>query len=202
MEEKINDNPIIKQTVNYSSKPVNFPPIPNPPSINNIVIDKIIVKHGNAGATTEINITKRDDVNNNILQYETKDNVPVTYLWSYKNQHLIAEIVNATYSDACKKMGNGNEQTGKTKLEDIAAKVEPTANDFIDINNLRTQLPDAMITTYKYKPLVGVESITDSHGITTFYEYDSFGRLTDVKIGENGGNTKRNIEKYIYNYKQ
>jgi YD repeat-containing protein len=38
-----------------------------------------------------------------------------------------------------------------------------------------------MITTYTYKPLVGVTSSTDPRGYTITYNYDTFGRLINVK---------------------
>jgi uncharacterized protein RhaS with RHS repeats len=38
-----------------------------------------------------------------------------------------------------------------------------------------------MVTTYTYKPLVGISSVTDSKGLTTYYQYDTFNRLEVVK---------------------
>jgi YD repeat-containing protein len=37
------------------------------------------------------------------------------------------------------------------------------------------------MTTYTYNPLYGITSVTDPNNVTTFYEYDSFGRLQIVK---------------------
>jgi len=121
------------------------------------------------------------DIRGNVLQQTAIDGVPVTLLWSYACRHVIAEIKNATYSDVCKKLGNGNEQTGKYWLEAIANKAEPTNYDLTTINNLRAQLPNAMITTYTYKPLVGKLSETAPNGQTIYYEYDSAGRLKTIK---------------------
>ena len=121
--------------------------------------------------------------------------MPVTLLWSYGNQYVIAEIKNATYSDVCKKVGNGNETTGRTALEAIAGKTDPIATDFTPINILRTQLPDAMVTVYTYKPLVGMLTMTDPRGEVTKYDYDSFGRLNKVTQAD------KVIESYLYHYK-
>ena len=38
-----------------------------------------------------------------------------------------------------------------------------------------------MVTTYTYDPLVGVTSITDPKGYTTYFNYDEHGRLKQVK---------------------
>jgi len=40
---------------------------------------------------------------------------------------------------------------------------------------------DASMTTYTYDPLAGLTSITDAKGETTYYEYDSFLRLMNIK---------------------
>ena len=49
---------------------------------------------------------------------------------------------------------------------------------------LRSSLPDKMVTTYIYKPLVGVLQATDPKGTHTYYEYDVFNRLIKVKDHE------------------
>jgi YD repeat-containing protein len=158
------------------------------------VIDNI--QTGNNG-TLEPRIAYHNYDSHGNPVYLSKDNLEkVIYLWSYNYQYPIAEIKNATYSDVCKKIGNGNEATGKTNLESIAAKAEPSSSDWTAVNNLRTQLPDAQITTYTYKPLVGLITQTDPRGVKTTYNYDSFGRLQGIK-DENDKTT----ESYEYHYK-
>lgn len=58
------------------------------------------------------------------------------------------------------------------------------------------QYTNHFITAYNYKPNVGVTSITDPKGYTTYFEYDSYERL--VRIKNNDGNI---VEQNIYNLK-
>jgi YD repeat-containing protein len=63
------------------------------------------------------------------------------------------------------------------------------------IDELRLYPADAKITTYTYKPLVGITSKTDTSGHTIYYEYDGFGRLKQIK--DDSGNI---IKHYEYHY--
>ncbi|GAA3626408.1 SpvB/TcaC N-terminal domain-containing protein [Flavivirga jejuensis] len=95
------------------------------------------------------------DSNGNIIEYHNNDNVPISILWGYGNRYPIAKIVNATYAEVSNYVG--------------------------DLQALRDGFPNAMVTTYSYAPLIGVTSITDPKGYTTYYEYDDFNRLKQVK---------------------
>jgi hypothetical protein len=58
----------------------------------------------------------------------------------------------------------------------------------INLNNLNVQIDDvcfypqdAEMATFTYDPLIGMTSSTDAKGLTTFFEYDSFQRLKNIK---------------------
>ncbi|MDP2423486.1 MAG: RHS repeat domain-containing protein, partial [Bacteroidales bacterium] len=60
---------------------------------------------------------------------------------------------------------------------------------------LRDALPNAMITSYTHKPLIGMNSETDPSGRTSYYKYDNFGRLESIL------NRDENIlKRFKYNY--
>lgn len=65
------------------------------------------------------------------------------------------------------------------------------------LDDLRIYPSVAQMTTYTYDPSTGMTSKTDPNEVTTYYEYDSFGRLKYIK------DDKKNILKfYEYHYKE
>ncbi|WP_423147017.1 DUF5977 domain-containing protein [Rubrolithibacter danxiaensis] len=65
----------------------------------------------------------------------------------------------------------------------------------IVIDDIRLIPSDAEMTTYNYKPLVGLTSRTDQKSLTSFYQYDSFNRLKQVR--DQDGNI---VKSFDYNY--
>jgi hypothetical protein len=77
-------------------------------------------------------------------------------------------------------------QTGKTQAEIIILQ-----------QDVRNYYSDHMVTSYTFDPLIGVTSITDQRGYTTYFEYDNYERLA-FERDDNG----KIIKQYSYNYKQ
>ena len=162
-----------------------------------IMLNMVRSKHGNNTPQIEV-IYSRYDKFGNVSEMELSDGMKISYIWSYQGQYPIAEIRNASYSDVLSQV-----QGGQTAIDNITSKLTMSDNDSTIVNSLRTKLPNAMITTYMYKPLVGMTSMTIPSGVTTYYEYDIFGRLTDTYIGEinsSGTVIRRKIQAYDYNY--
>ena len=145
------------------------------------------------------------DWHNNPIQIRSTDNVPISYVWSYKSAYPILEIRNATYEEA--KNAANNNQKFLFEIFDGGLgyyipflptnQLYPSDVEIWQLGEtLRTNLPNAEVTTFTYKPLVGVTSITDPSGKTIYYEYDSFNRLQYIK-----DLSGKIIESYDYHYK-
>ncbi|MCD4665059.1 MAG: hypothetical protein K8R68_07285, partial [Bacteroidales bacterium] len=126
------------------------------------------------------------DSQGNILEFRYIDGIRNTILWSYDFLFPVAKIENATYSEVVSNIG--------CTYDDLQEKSDSEL--MLIFENLRTALPDAMITSYIYKPFVGLSSVTDPSGITIFYEYDSYGRLETIT--DQDGNITKHID---YHYK-
>lgn len=104
----------------------------------------------------------------------------ISYLWGYNHSQPIAKIVNISNNELQTSLGVAN-----------LSQVDETYLGAIDALRSDPAFANAMITTFTYKRLVGVELITDPKGNKTTYEYDSFGRLKAVydtngnKLSEN-----------------
>lgn len=124
--------------------------------------------------------------NGNVLEYSLENGTPVSIVWGYNKSQPIAKIENANYSQVSSYAANlQNLSNTGTEADLITA-----------LNALRAALPNAMVTTYTYLPLVGVSTITDPKGEKIIYTYDSAGRLQFVK--DNNGNI---LSENQYNYK-
>ncbi|WP_075343057.1 RHS repeat domain-containing protein [Tenacibaculum agarivorans] len=125
------------------------------------------------------------DLNGNPLEVSKHDGMHISYIWGYNQQYPVAKIENATRAEIEALSGFGADfHTGAFALTETQEQT------------LRTNLPNAMITTFTYDPLIGITSITDPREYTTYYQYDEFNRLQSIKDA-NGNIT----EEYKYNYK-
>jgi YD repeat-containing protein len=121
-------------------------------------------------------------------QVKGQDGVVTSYIWGYNKQYPVAKIVNATYSQATAS-GLG--------LDFGKIDAPGSAQEILDeIDKVRVGLPNAQVTTYTYKPLIGVNAIVDPKGYKMTYYYDGFGRLQYVK--DQDGNV---LSKNEYHYK-
>ncbi len=114
-----------------------------------------------------------------------------TYMVSYWSK-------NGAYTvSGSKSVTAGTSNNGWTYYQHTVAgvaSVSITGNGSLD--EVKLYPIGSQMTTYTYSPLFGMTSRTDPNNVTTFYEYDSFGRLQTTR------DTDRNmVQEYEYHYK-
>ncbi|GAA4798746.1 hypothetical protein GCM10023231_29380 [Olivibacter ginsenosidimutans] len=128
--------------------------------------------------------------NGKLTSSQKKAGAITTYLWSYRGQYPVAEVRNATFAQVQTVFG------GATALSTFTASEPTDAVVRSKLDPLRTALPDASVSWYTYKPLVGISSGTDPSGRTTYYNYDGFGRLKETKNTQS-----KTTDTYEYHYR-
>lgn len=156
------------------------------------LIDNVQLANGNNNLEKRI-LYNKYDLNGNPLEVVQDVYKKIVYLWSYCNQYPIAKIEGMTYSEV-------ESILGTSYIKNLADEVVPSDTQIQTICSLLSKkegggLSNSMITTYAYKPLVGMASMCNPRGEITTYDYDSMGRLTSVKDC-NG----KVLENYSYNY--
>lgn len=149
--------------------------------------ESIVTKNkGQAVYETLATFNSYDVENGNLLESQKKEGIPISYIWGYNKTQLVAKVENATQAEI-------TALSLDTILINNSASTDSDMQT--ELQKLRAGLPKAMVTTYTYKPLVGVTSITDQKGETIYYKYDSFNRLEYVT--DKAGNV---LSKNAYNY--
>ena len=141
-----------------------------------------------------------DSINGNPLEFSKEDDVHSSYIWGYGKTKQVIEGKNVSFSDLNTAVNlsttNLENLLSSTEIGDLTSSTQRLKwKKFNDILRSQPLLLQAMVTTYTYKPLVGISSSTDSAGITTYYEYDTFGRLIYIRDGD-----YNILKKYDYHY--
>lgn len=159
-----------------------------------------------AAATTELTYEKYDSFGN-LLQYRTKDGIPVSIIWGYNSTQPIAKIQGIAY-----------DQIGQIAGSQLTTFISASNTDALAApGDAETALLSAMetfraaigaqssgITTYTYDPLIGVRSITPPLGARELYYYDSANRLKEIKqiqTDASGTTSLKTVKEFKYNYK-
>ncbi|GGH31414.1 hypothetical protein GCM10011418_44190 [Sphingobacterium alkalisoli] len=129
---------------------------------------------------------------------EVKVNAGATtiYLWGYGGQYPVAKIENATYAEVLLALGGGTIANNKINALNSPTVSDATIKTILDSLRNNVNMQKAQISSYTYRPLVGMTSMTDPRGITEYYEYDGFQRLKDVLDFEDNV-----LKNYRYHYR-
>jgi hypothetical protein len=135
-------------------------------------------------STTTYNIY---DSKGNLLEYKQENNLPVSLIWGYNQTKIIAQLEGVYYYSLPTSYVNAAVTASNTGTETELLTA---------LTNLRNQVPNAMVTTYTYKPLIGVSTLTDPKGDTQYYFYDTFNRLSYIKNKDN-----QVLKEFEYHYR-
>lgn len=117
--------------------------------------------------------------NGNLRQVTGRDGIPTSYLWDASGMYPMAQVKGATYSQISSNDGKNCSYASNTLWSSINSAVS-----------------SSLISTYSYNALVGMASLTNNQGVTSYYTYDTSGRLFLVRDDD-----KNIISKYRYAYK-
>jgi YD repeat-containing protein len=130
----------------------------------------------------------------NAKQTTPENNFSTVYLWGYGANYPVARIDNISYSNISPSVIFNIENhifTATDSFSDVQTDVSYLQQQLATyINNSNYK-----VTLYTYEPQVGMTSQTDPTGVTTFYEYDVFGRLASVKNDDG-----KLLKKFNYHY--
>ena len=138
---------------------------------------------------TLITVNEYDEKGNPLEVTDHKAGYVKSYIWGYNNTHLIAEVINATYSQV--------EPITLDYYEELQ-NPKPSDNDILNfLTSLRNHpdLNEAIVTGYVHHPGVGMTYMVDPNGLQSSYSYDKLGRLIEVR--DNNNNL---LQSYDYNY--
>ena len=160
---------------------------------------------GNAPLEIRAKYTYDNGCNVRSVMIDGKETI---YIWSYNSQYPIAKIEGLTFADIRNAIGQieNSQYPKEMPITDRALRALDEMRSETDQNKISTFITTirkkvnelgGYITTYTYKPLVGITSETLPNGMKTTYKYDGFGRLTKV-LDHNGSVISTNS----YNYKK
>ncbi|MGX5687428.1 hypothetical protein [Arcticibacter tournemirensis] len=129
----------------------------------------------------------RYDNRGNVLEQRKPGGASEVYIWGYNKLFPVAKIVGSSYDQA-------------VQYVNAALLNNPATTDAVmrtELQKLRQNLTNAEVWTYTYDSYNGITSETDPAGKLTYYEYDSYGRLSLIKDQD-----KHVVKRFSYHYKR
>lgn len=165
-----NETPVLSLTLtgNYSSKLIRHNLFHTSFEEDNSSVSTLEFVTGKKSHTGTFNLTLPGSNGNYILTYWEKA-TSTANIWVLKQE--VVTINNSSSPD----------------------KIIGSTDSYID--EVRLYPEGAYMTTYTYEPLIGMTGETDLNNKHTYYEYDSFNRLSLIRDDDNNI-----LKKYCYNY--
>ncbi|MFD2907962.1 hypothetical protein ACFSX9_04365 [Flavobacterium ardleyense] len=130
---------------------------------------------GQGDYTLEKRISVVDNISGTTNEVTNDKGSFTSYIWGYNLTKPVAKIENIQYAAIPTNL--------ILAIQSATNVANNDQNILIALTNLRNNmaLANAMITTYTYKQLVGISTVTDPKGDRQTYHYDEFNRLEFVK---------------------
>jgi YD repeat-containing protein len=144
-------------------------------NLQNPVSSHTVASNTNSSVTIDSDYTEEATIiykDGNPVQVIRRDGVNTSYIWGHNNTLPIAKAIGVDYNT-------------------LSAAYSAVGGNLSSLRS-HASLAQALVSTYTYDPLIGMTSQTDPAGIVTYYEYDDFGRLKNVKDAE--GNILQHTE--------
>ena len=146
------------------------------------------------------------DAYDNVVQSTTEGVQMTSIIWGYNGTIPVIKAENASYQTLITAVGSALSSVGYGSLETLMSSLGDITNNtsqqtlwrnFNTALRNNALLKNSLITSFTHSPLIGVTSQTDSKGMATYYQYDSFNRLAQVV--DNNNNIIRQSTYHYYN---
>lgn len=145
-------------------------------------------------AISELAYEYRYNQNGNLIEIKYRGIPLASYLWGYNGLYPVIEAAGVSYDT----LRAGLLSAGMT-VQQIDGRAIDTQMQIKTVSDrLRSSLPEATISSIAYHWLLGIIEMTDGTGRSTTYDYDTRGRLVEVRDFNNYLIQKYNYNTYSY----
>jgi YD repeat-containing protein len=144
-------------------------------------VQKLTMGDGSKTEKTKYEVLRVDEYGNPVEM--VVDGIINILCWGCQGQRLMARVENVDYAKV-KYLLNLENTTTNIECDKLLGLVD--------------KLPSALFHFYRYTPDLQLLSETSPNGMTTFYNYDKFGRLTEMYYVEGG--EKKLLKRFDYQY--
>lgn len=122
----------------------------------------------------------------NLLEQQKPNGVKEVYLYGYHSTYPVLKAIGTDYSTISNYLSQSTIEGYSTNSPGLRTY----------LNSSRNSLPNTLISTYTYKPGIGISSQTDPSAQTNYFEYDGLGRLAILRDKDNNI-----LKQFSYQYK-